>query len=88
MQQAVSLRVGRGLGREPKADWAVSILLVPYGPAGVIYLVTAVVAGGLFFGESLRGFRAPDAKVWAKKLFVASLIYLTVLFTALIIDAL
>ncbi|MCZ6807226.1 MAG: heme o synthase [Deltaproteobacteria bacterium] len=68
--------------------WAVSILLVPYGPAGVIYLVTAVVAGGLFFGESLRGFRAPDAKVWAKKLFVASLIYLTVLFTALIIDAL
>jgi len=69
------------------AVWAVSILLVPYGLAGPIYLFTAVVAGALFFGESLRGFRAPDAKVWAKKLFVASLIYLTVLFAALIIDA-
>jgi len=69
------------------AVWAVSILLVPYGLAGPIYLFTAVVAGALFFGESLRGFGAPDAKVWAKKLFVASLIYLTVLFAALIIDA-
>lgn len=70
------------------ALWAVSILLVPYGLAGPIYLATAVVAGALFFGESLRGFRAPDAKVWAKKFFVGSLIYLTVLFAALIIDAL
>jgi protoheme IX farnesyltransferase len=70
------------------AVWAVSMLLVPYGLAGPIYLTTAVVAGALFFGESLRGFGAPDAKVWAKKLFVASLIYLTVLFAALIIDAL
>jgi protoheme IX farnesyltransferase len=70
------------------AVWAVSVLLVPYGLAGPIYLFTALVAGALFFGESLRGFRAPDAKVWAKKLFVASLIYLTVLFAALIIDAL
>jgi len=70
------------------ALWAVSILLVPYGLAGLIYLSTAVVAGALFFGESLRGFSAPDVKVWAKKLFVASLFYLTVLFASLIIDAL
>ncbi|MEM7433725.1 MAG: heme o synthase [Myxococcota bacterium] len=70
------------------ALWGVSILLVPYGLAGPIYLATAVVAGGLFFAESLRGFRAPDSKVWAKKLFVGSLIYLTVLFAALIVDAL
>ena len=70
------------------ALWAVSILLVPYGLAGLIYLSTAVVAGALFFGESLRGFSAPDVKVWAKKLFVASLLYLTVLFASLIIDAL
>ncbi len=70
------------------AVWAVSMLLVPYGLAGAIYLTTAVIAGAWFFGESLRGFWAPDAKVWAKKLFVASIIYLTVLFAALIIDAL
>ena len=70
------------------ALWAVSMLLVPCGLAGPIYLTTAVIAGALFFRESLRGFGAPDTKVWAKKLFVASLIYLTVLFAALIIDAL
>lgn len=70
------------------AVWAVSLLLVPYGLAGPIYLSTAVVAGALFFGESLRGFWASDDKAWARKLFVASLIYLTVLFAALILDAL
>lgn len=69
------------------ALWAVSLLLVPYGLAGTLYFVTALVAGALFFGESLRGFQAPDAKVWAKKFFVASLIYLTALFAALIVDA-
>ncbi|MDH3845556.1 MAG: protoheme IX farnesyltransferase, partial [Myxococcales bacterium] len=59
-----------------------------YGLAGLLYLSTAVVAGALFFGESLRGFWAPDVQAWAKKLFVASLIYLTVIFAALILDAL
>jgi len=68
--------------------WIVSLLVVPYGLAGVIYLVTAVVAGALFFAESLRGFVVPDVRLWAKKLFIASLLYLTVLFAALIIDAL
>ncbi len=70
------------------AVWAVSLLLVPYGLAGLLYLSTAVVAGALFFGESLRGFWASDVQAWAKKLFVASLIYLTVIFAALILDAL
>jgi protoheme IX farnesyltransferase len=70
------------------ALWAVSLLLVPYGPAGAIYLVTAVVLGGYFFWMALRGFKAEDSNAWAKKFFVASLIYLTTLFAALIIDAL
>jgi protoheme IX farnesyltransferase len=70
------------------ALWAVSLLLVPYGLAGPIYLTAAVILGGYFFWMALRGFKAEDSKVWAKKFFVASLIYLTVLFAALIIDAL
>lgn len=70
------------------ALWAVSLLLVPYGLAGAIYLVTAVVLGGYFFWMAIRGFKAEDSNVWAKKFFVASLIYLTALFAALIIDAL
>jgi protoheme IX farnesyltransferase len=68
--------------------WAVSLLLVPYGLAGTIYLTAAVLLGGYFFGMALRGFKAEDSKVWAKKFFVASLIYLTALFAALIVDAL
>ncbi len=70
------------------ALWMVSLLLVPYGLAGTIYLTTAVILGGYFFWMALRGFKAADSKVWAKKFFVASLIYLTALFAALIIDAL
>jgi len=70
------------------ALWIVSLLLVPYGLAGTIYLTSALVLGGYFFWMALRGFRAEDSKVWAKKFFVASLLYLTALFAALIIDVL
>lgn len=69
------------------ALWAVSLLLVPYGLAGTLYLATALVLGGYFFWTAFRGFKAEDSDVWAKKLFVASLIYLTALFAVLIIDA-
>jgi len=69
------------------ALWAVSLLLVPYGLAGPIYLTSALVFGAYFFWMALRGFEAEDSKLWAKKFFVASLIYLTALFAGLIIDA-
>jgi protoheme IX farnesyltransferase len=70
------------------ALWAVSLLLVPYGLAGMIYLGAAVLLGGYFFWAAVRGFWVEDSDAWAMKLFVASLIYLTALFAALIIDAL
>ena len=70
------------------ALWLVSIMLVPYGLAGTIYLGAAVVLGAYFFWKALLGFKAEDDKVWAKQFFVASLIYLTALFAALIVDAL
>ncbi len=70
------------------ALWVVSLLLVPFGLAGTLYLVCAMVLGGYFFWAALRGFWASDPKSWAKKLFVASLVYLTALFAALIVDAL
>jgi len=69
------------------ALWMVSLLLVPYGLAGAIYLTSALVLGAYFFWMALRGLKAEDSKRWAKKFFVASLIYLTALFAALIIDA-
>jgi protoheme IX farnesyltransferase len=70
------------------ALWLVSLLLVPYGLAGTLYLVAAVGLGAHFFWAAVRGFWVDDANAWAKKLFVASLIYLTALFAALIVDAL
>lgn len=70
------------------ALWVVSLLLVPYGLAGTLYLVAAIGLGAYFFWAAARGFWATDDDSWAKKLFVASLIYLTMLFAALIFDAL
>jgi len=70
------------------ALWVASLWLVPYGLAGTGYLVAAVVLGAYFFWMALRGLWSQDADAWAKKLFVASLLYLTALFAALILDAL
>jgi protoheme IX farnesyltransferase len=69
------------------ALWVVSLLLVPYGLADTLYLVAALALGGYFFAISLSGLFARDPKAWARKLFVASLLYLTALFAALIVDA-
>jgi protoheme IX farnesyltransferase len=69
------------------ALWAVSLLLVPYGLAGTLYLIAALALGGYFFWTAIRGLWSQDFDAWAKKLFVASLVYLTALFAVLIIDA-
>ena len=66
---------------------AVSLLVTPMGLAGWLYFATAVVGGGAFLGTALVGFVASDDKIWARRLFVVSLVYLTVLFAALILDA-
>jgi protoheme IX farnesyltransferase len=55
--------------------------------AGLAYLVVALVAGAVFLGVALAGLRPSAGKRWAKKLFVTSLVYLTALFFALILDA-
>jgi protoheme IX farnesyltransferase len=64
-----------------------SLLLVPLRVAGVGYAVTALVMGAMFLGVALMGLRESAGVKWAKQLFITSLIYLTVLFTALMIDA-
>ena len=73
------------------AFWAatlvpVSLLLVPLGIAGTFYLVVAGVLGGAFFAWSLVGLRREAGNRWARQLFVASLVYLPLLFAALAID--
>ncbi len=65
----------------------VSVALVPLGVAGWVYLGIATVLGVFFVVRAIRGFQAADPDGWARKLFVYSLVYLTLLFAALLVDA-
>jgi protoheme IX farnesyltransferase len=65
----------------------ISLLLVPMQVAGFFYFVVASVAGGAFFVLSMRGFEPHPTNAWARRFFLASLIYLPALTLALILDA-
>ncbi|MFK7990840.1 MAG: heme o synthase [Sandaracinaceae bacterium] len=69
----------------------VSLLLVPLGIAGNLYLAVAGVIGVLFLVGTLAGLRETGLREgagnrWARRLFLASLIYLPLLFAALAVD--
>jgi protoheme IX farnesyltransferase len=67
--------------------FATTLLLVPIGRMGPVYLVTAVVLGGVFVWRALRLWRDPaPAKAWG--LFKYSIVYLAALFCAVAVDAL
>lgn len=65
----------------------VSLMLFLQQVAGKIYLGTAIVLNVAFVGVALRGLRESSGLPWARKLFVVSLVYLTVLFGAMMLDA-
>ena len=65
---------------------ATSLMLGPLHVAGVVYSVTAALLGAGFVAWGLAGFRRAADRLWARSLFFASLVYLTLLFAALIID--
>ncbi|MFW6051155.1 MAG: heme o synthase [Myxococcota bacterium] len=65
----------------------VSLLLVPMGVAGPLYLTVAAAAGGVFLAASLLGLRRTAGEPWARRVFLISLVYLTALFAALLVDA-
>jgi len=64
-----------------------SILLIPYGLAGRAYVITALVLGLVFFAVGAWGLRKSAGKVWARTLFITSLVYLTGMFIALPLGA-
>ncbi len=64
----------------------VSLLLVPLGIAGWLYLVVASALGFAFLAWAVAGLRAEAGNRWARQLFIASLIYLPLLFAALAVD--
>lgn len=64
----------------------VSLLLVTVGAAGVVYLVAALVGGAVFLGVGLMGLRKDAGDAWARRFFIVSLLYLTGIFGALVVD--
>ena len=62
----------------------VSLLLVPMGIGGRLYLCTALVAGIGFLLVGIQGLRASSGIRWARTLFKASLLYLMVVFGAML----
>jgi protoheme IX farnesyltransferase len=64
----------------------VSLLFVPVRAAGWLYFWVAFVAGTAFFAHGLMGLRQGSGPRWARGLFLHSLLYLTVIFSVLMID--
>lgn len=69
------------------AQLGVSLLLVPTGLVGQLYLASAVALGLAFFVWGLWGLRQDAGKRWARSLFAISIPYLVLLFTVAIVDA-
>lgn len=64
---------------------ALSLAIVPLGVSGVPYLVTAAVLGAGVLAQAIRGVRGGGAK-WARNVFLASIVYLPVLFAVMVVD--
>ncbi|MFO0644981.1 MAG: heme o synthase [Polyangiales bacterium] len=65
----------------------VTLALVPLGVAHWLYGAAAIGLGAWFIAVSIRGLRGPTDGPWARKVFLTSLVHLTGLFVALMIDA-
>jgi protoheme IX farnesyltransferase len=65
---------------------AVSLLFVPIGSGHLLYLVAAIISGLAFLAYGMLGLRQAAGVKWARNLFALSILYLPVLFGALMID--
>ena len=64
----------------------VSLLFVPIGVARGGYLAIALVLGAAFLGYAVVGLRRSAGPRWARNFFLLSLLYLPLLFAALLLD--
>jgi protoheme IX farnesyltransferase len=65
---------------------AVTIVLEPLRVAGPRYALCATLLGAVFIGWAAAGFRRAAENRWARSLFFYSIVYLTLLFVALVVD--
>ncbi|HKQ68101.1 MAG TPA: heme o synthase [Polyangiaceae bacterium] len=88
MPNVVGVRATKhGIVRYLFALVAVSLLLVPLGVEGRGYLVGAGVLGIAFFGWGCYGLAEGAGNRWARSLFAVSIVYLVLLFCALVTQA-
>jgi protoheme IX farnesyltransferase len=66
------------------AQIAVTLVLVPLGLGGPVYLVGAILLGAWMLWLGLRGLRADADVPWARKFFIATVAYLPVLLCLLV----
>jgi protoheme IX farnesyltransferase len=64
---------------------ACSLMLYALGVCGELYLVVAAVSGLAYAGYAASGIFRGDAK-WARRLFLASIFYLPLVFGAMVLD--
>jgi protoheme IX farnesyltransferase len=64
----------------------VSMLLYFYGYVGEVYMIAAAALGLVWAFMSIAGFRAQDENKWAKRMFVYSINYLTVMVILMIVN--
>lgn len=64
----------------------VSMLLSVYGYVGQIYFYASILMGLYWAYLCVKGFKAEDEVTWAKKTFIYSINYLTLLFIIMVID--
>lgn len=89
--RVVPLVRGDAIAKIQAVAWAtllvpVSLMLVPMGIAGQLYLAVATVLGAGFLGWSFTGLDNRANARWARQYFFASLIYLPTLTAALVLD--
>jgi len=65
---------------------AATFLLPPLHLAGMRYLGAAALLGATFVGFGAAGLRSAASRIWARSVFLASIVYLTLLFAALFVD--
>ena len=63
-----------------------TVALEPLRVAGVGYLVCAALLGAVFIAWAAAGLRRAAEGAWARSLFLYSIVYLTLLFVALVVD--
>lgn len=68
------------------AQVAVSFALVPLGVAGAAYLAVAVLLGLPYLAYVIAGFARGATPRWARGVFVASILYLPLLYAVLVFD--